>query len=67
MSRWIENYESSEFHTKWGNFKESIENYNIEEITDSSTLVEFARLKKISVFIDSYLKLIDQKSIKLMC
>ncbi len=59
MSRWIENYESSEFHTKWGNFKESIENYNIEEITDSSTLVEFARLKKISVFIDSYLKLID--------
>ncbi len=59
MSRWIENYESSEFHTKWGDFKESIENYKIEEITDSSTLVEFARLKKISVFIDSYLKLID--------
>ena len=59
MSRWTENYESSEFHTKWGDFKESIENYNIEEITDSSTLVEFARLKKISVFIDSYLKLID--------
>lgn len=59
MSRWIENYESNEFHTKWDNFKESVENYNIEEVTDSSTLVEFARLKKILVFIDSYLKLID--------
>lgn len=59
MSRWIENYEASEFHTKWDNFKESVENYNIEEVTDSSTLVELARLKKILVFIDSYLKLID--------
>lgn len=59
MSRWIENYESNEFHIKWNSFKESVENYNIEEVTDSSTLVEFARLKKILVFIESYLKLID--------
>lgn len=59
MSRWVENYEESEFHIKWNSFKESVENYNTEEIADSAILLELARLKKILVFIESYLKLID--------
>lgn len=59
MSRWIANYEESEFHTKWNSFKESVESYSVEEIADSNILLEVARLKKILVFIESYLKLID--------
>lgn len=59
MSRWLDNYNESEFHTKWNSFKESVENYNTEEIADSAILLELARLKKILVFIESYLKLID--------
>lgn len=59
MSRWMDNYNESDFHTKWNSFKESVENYNTEEIADSAILLELARLKKILVFIESYLKLID--------
>lgn len=65
MSRWIESFETSEFHTKWSDFKESVENFNVEEIVDSSILLEFARLRKILVFIESYLKLIDPEINKL--
>lgn len=59
MSRWMDNYNESDFHTQWNSFKESVENYNTEEIADSAILLELARLKKILVFIESYLKLID--------
>lgn len=59
MSRWIENYEASEFHKLWDSFKISVESFNGDEISDSNILFELARLKKIIVFIESYLKLID--------
>jgi hypothetical protein len=65
MSRWVDSYNENEFHTEWSALKESVESFNVEEIVDSSTLLELARLKKILVFIESYLKLIDPEINKL--
>lgn len=59
MSRWVESYETSEFHAKWTGFKEKVSSLSTEEIADSATLIEISRLRKVMSFIESYLKLID--------
>ncbi len=59
MSRWIENYSQSEFHTRFISFQELVNSFNIEEVSDSGELFEISRLKKMIVFIESYLKLIE--------
>jgi hypothetical protein len=59
MSKWVTEYESSDFHNKWELFKTEFNKFNIKEIVDIEIIDEYNRLGKVIIFIDSYLKLID--------
>lgn len=59
MSRWIDNYNAHQFHVIWTSFKEQVDKIETSVIVDQNTLFEIARLKKVIIFIDSYLSLVD--------
>ncbi|WP_108062351.1 MICOS complex subunit MIC60 [Poseidonibacter lekithochrous] len=59
MSTRVNLYISHQFHITWETAKKEFEKLNKSEITDDMQLIEIARIEKIVVFIDSYLKVIE--------
>ncbi len=59
MSRWINNYNNHAFHTVWKDFKNTVNDVNMAKIDNADWISEIDRLKKIIIFIDNYLILID--------
>lgn len=65
MSRWVEQYKIHPFHTSWNQFEQIIDTIDEKTITDANALIEIARIKKIIMFIDSYLKIVDPELIQI--
>ena len=59
MSRWIDNYNAHQFHNVWLDFKKRVDNIDTSVTVDQNVLFEITRLKKVIIFIDSYLSLVD--------
>nr|AGT60062.1 hypothetical protein [uncultured bacterium] len=59
MSKWIDNYTAHQFHGTWTDFKKRVDNIDTSVIVEQNVLFEIARLKKVIIFIDSYLSLVD--------
>jgi len=59
MSRWTEQYEAHAFHADWDKLIDKIDELNNMEIVDTAAIAEVVRLSKLTVYVDSYLKLID--------
>lgn len=59
MSRWTEQYDAHAFHAEWDKLISKIDELNNMEIVDTDALAEVARLSKLTVYVDSLLKIID--------
>lgn len=61
MSRWIEQFENSQFTQKWLPFAEKVEAVKLESNTTASVLSEFERARKTVIYLNEIINSVDSE------